>query len=66
MSGPKTYFAVLSPDGRLGFVLDVYPEERLPYLAEFMTTGERLVGAYDSEAEAEAALMAAAKEKRHG
>jgi hypothetical protein len=57
----KTYFAIMlrADNVTWGYVLDAYPEERVPYLAEIAQTREQVIGEYRVLSDAEAALTLA-------
>jgi hypothetical protein len=63
MTDKRTWFAVwsMNEDGSdlCGYALDVYPEERLPYLRDLKLWGDQVAGEFASREEAEAAVLVA-------
>jgi hypothetical protein len=53
-----SYFVVVVPieHMKMGYIVDIYPEERAAYLAEVATTGEVVVGEYATARQAHEAL----------
>ena len=53
----QTYFVIWDKKGRLGYILDAYPEERRKYLAEYeRSKGAKVLAEFGNEEQARLAL----------